>query len=206
VPPGKLIYLLNASLDGYVETPDHSLDWTKVDDELHTWFNDQIRGLDALIYGRRTYELMASYWPTAESDVAATAPVREFARLWCALPKIVLSRSLGAVEGEQPAPPRRGRRRIHPHSTGVFGRPRRRRTDPRGVVHRAGPGRRVPAGRPPGDPRRRHAVFPAARPSCPAAPDRNSQVRFGCRISELRRPLTRFPRWPRRAEPRRSTS
>ena len=99
MPPGKLIYLLNASLDGYVETPDHSLDWTKVDDQLHTWFNDQIRGLDALIYGRRTYELMASYWPTAESDVAATAPVREFARLWCALPKIVLSRSLGTVEG-----------------------------------------------------------------------------------------------------------
>ncbi len=35
---GKVVYLMNVSLDGYVETPDHSLDWGKVDDELHTWF------------------------------------------------------------------------------------------------------------------------------------------------------------------------
>jgi len=31
---GKLVYLMNVSLDGYVETPDHSLDWTVVDEEL----------------------------------------------------------------------------------------------------------------------------------------------------------------------------
>jgi dihydrofolate reductase len=42
---GKLIYLLNVSLDGFIETPDHSLAWTSVDDELHTWFNDHMRGL-----------------------------------------------------------------------------------------------------------------------------------------------------------------
>ena len=40
---GKLIYLLNVSLDGFIETPDHSLAWTSVDDELHTWFNDHMR-------------------------------------------------------------------------------------------------------------------------------------------------------------------
>ena len=34
---GKLIYSMNVSLDGYVETPDHGLDWTNVDEELHTW-------------------------------------------------------------------------------------------------------------------------------------------------------------------------
>src|SRR3972149_5992108 len=50
---GKLIYLLNVSLDGFVETADRSLDWTVVDDELHTWFNEQTRSLDASLYGRR---------------------------------------------------------------------------------------------------------------------------------------------------------
>ncbi len=50
---GKLIYLLNVSIDGFIETPDYSLDWTLVDDELHTWFNDQMRGLAAMLYGRR---------------------------------------------------------------------------------------------------------------------------------------------------------
>jgi hypothetical protein len=34
---GKLIYSMNVSLDGYVEMPAHSLDWSIVDDELHNW-------------------------------------------------------------------------------------------------------------------------------------------------------------------------
>jgi dihydrofolate reductase len=95
---GKLIYLLNVSLDGFVETPDHSLEWTIVDDELHTWFNDQMRTFDASLYGRRMYELMADYWPTGENDPAATDAMREFARIWNPMPKIVFSTSLQHVE------------------------------------------------------------------------------------------------------------
>ena len=52
--------------------PDHSLDWGIVDDELHTFFNDQTRTLDATLYGRRLYEVMAAYWPTGEADPAST--------------------------------------------------------------------------------------------------------------------------------------
>jgi dihydrofolate reductase len=94
---GKLIYLLNVSLDGYVETPDHSLDWSVVDDELHTWFNDRTRELDASIYGRGLYETMSGHWPTAEADPSLTGPEREFAEIWLAMPKIVFSRSLDSV-------------------------------------------------------------------------------------------------------------
>ena len=96
---GKLIYSLNVSLDGFIETPDHSLEWATIDDELHTWFNDQARTLDASLYGRRMYELMAAYWPTAGSDPAATEPMREFARIWNATPKIVFSTTLETVAG-----------------------------------------------------------------------------------------------------------
>ena len=94
---GKLIYLLNVSLDGFVETPDHSLEWATVDDELHQWFNDQMRTLDAQLYGRRIYELMAGHWPTAESDPSVTATEREFAQIWRDIPKIVFSSSLQKV-------------------------------------------------------------------------------------------------------------
>ena len=76
---GKVIFLMNVSLDGYIETPDHSLDWTIVDDELHAWFNDRTRSIEAIVNGRRLYELMNAYWPTAESDPAATGPMVEFA-------------------------------------------------------------------------------------------------------------------------------
>ena len=95
---GKLIYLMNVSLDGFVETTDHSLDWTTVDDELHTWFNDQTRAVEASLYGRRMYELMAAYWPTGEEDPSATDAMREFARIWNPMPKVVFSSSLKHVE------------------------------------------------------------------------------------------------------------
>jgi dihydrofolate reductase len=95
---GKLIYMMNVSLDGFVETPDHSLDWAIVDDELHSWFNDRTRKLDASLYGRRLYELMSAYWPMALSDPSATGPEREFARIWNDLPKVVFSSTLESVE------------------------------------------------------------------------------------------------------------
>jgi len=94
---GKLIYLLNASLDGFVETVDHGLDWTVVDDELHSFFNEQEASLDASLYGRRMYETMSAYWPTAESDPTATRTMLEFARIWNATPKVVFSTTLDTI-------------------------------------------------------------------------------------------------------------
>jgi dihydrofolate reductase len=95
---GKLIYLMNVSLDGFIETPEHSLDWTTVDEEIHTWFNDQLRETAALLYGRRLYELMAAYWPHAESDPKATDYMVEFGRTWVGTPKIVFSSTLTEVD------------------------------------------------------------------------------------------------------------
>ena len=95
---GKLIYCLNVSLDSFVETPDKSLAWTKVDDELHSWFNDDLRKIDASLYGRRLYELMAAYWPTAGSDPDATETERDFGRIWLETPKIVFSTTLPSVD------------------------------------------------------------------------------------------------------------
>ena len=95
---GKLIYLLNVSLDGFIETPDHSLDWTIIDDELHTWFNDHSRALAGELYGRRLWDVMSAYWPTGEDDPTSTETEREFARIWNATPKIVFSTTLDRIE------------------------------------------------------------------------------------------------------------
>ena len=96
---GKLVYLMNVSLDGYVETLDHSLDWMPVNEEVHRWFGDRSRETDAFLYGRRLYEVMNAYWPTAESDPTATDYTIDYARVWNATPKIVFSTSLARVEG-----------------------------------------------------------------------------------------------------------
>jgi dihydrofolate reductase len=94
---GSLIYAMNVSLDGFVETTTHSLDWSVVDEELHRWFGDEIRASDALLYGRRLWETMAAYWPAAEADPNATDYMLDFARVWNAAPKIVFSTTLESV-------------------------------------------------------------------------------------------------------------
>ena len=95
---GNLIYAMNVSLDGFVETTDQSLEWATVDEELHSWFNDRTREIDASIYGGNMYRLMAAYWPTADSDPSATPVEVEFAQIWRPLPKIVFSTTLTSVD------------------------------------------------------------------------------------------------------------
>jgi dihydrofolate reductase len=95
---GRLIYTLNMSLDGYVETSDHSVDWSTADDELLWWFAERARGLDASLYGRRLYETMSAYWPTADSDPTVTEAGLEFQRQWLRIPKIVFSSTLPSVD------------------------------------------------------------------------------------------------------------
>lgn len=94
---GKIVYLMNVSLDGFIETPDHGLDWTVVDEELHYFFNDQTRTAAVMVYGRRLYETMAAYWPTGESNPDSTPAMIEFAQLWNATPIVVFSRTLDSV-------------------------------------------------------------------------------------------------------------
>ena len=95
---GKLVYSMSVSLDGFVETPSRSLDWVQIDEELHSFFNEEAREMSAFLYGRRLYELMVGYWPTAETDPSATPAMREFGRIWIDKPKVVFSRTLDRVE------------------------------------------------------------------------------------------------------------
>jgi dihydrofolate reductase len=91
----KVIYSLSVSLDGFIETRDRSLDWVLVDEEWHQFINDQQAANGAYLYGRRMYENMTAFWPTPEaSDPANPAFVREFARIWADMPKIVFSNTL----------------------------------------------------------------------------------------------------------------
>ncbi|OIJ85428.1 dihydrofolate reductase family protein [Streptomyces colonosanans] len=90
----KIILMMSMSLDGYIEGPDREIDWHVVDDELHQHFNDVLKNMGAFLNGRVTYQLMADYWPGADRDPAASAPVVEYARIWRNMPKVVFSRTL----------------------------------------------------------------------------------------------------------------
>ena len=95
----KLIYSMMVSLDGFIARPDGDLAWILIDEELHTFANEQAREVDVELYGRRLWETMAAYWPTADENPDAPAVEVEFARIWRDLPKIVFSRTLDRVEG-----------------------------------------------------------------------------------------------------------
>jgi len=94
----KLIFSMGVSLDGFIAGPGGEIDWTVPDDELHRFHNEQTRELGAHLLGRRLYEEML-VWETAGRDPSVGDTETEFARIWQALPKIVFSRTLEAVEG-----------------------------------------------------------------------------------------------------------
>ncbi len=90
----KIISQLLVSLDGYVEGPNHELDWHRVDDEFNAYAVEMLRESDVLIMGRKTYELMAGYWPIAADDHPG---VKEHMNR---TPKLVFSRTLTSVAWE----------------------------------------------------------------------------------------------------------
>ncbi len=78
------------SLDGFFETPDKKLDWCVVDEEFFAYACEMLRSVDAILFGRATYEHMAAYWPTAPKD--------EIADHMNGLAKVVFSRTLKKAE------------------------------------------------------------------------------------------------------------
>jgi dihydrofolate reductase len=96
---GKLSYGMNVSVDCYIADRSGSIEWSMPEHELHQYWNDHTRALAVSLYGRKLWELMSAYWPTADEDPSATPVVVEFAQLWRAVPKVVFSQTLDKVEG-----------------------------------------------------------------------------------------------------------
>lgn len=86
----KLFLFMMTSLDGYFEGPDHDLSWHNVDEEFVEFAIEQLQTIDTILFGRRTYEMMASFWSSEEA--LKTDP--ETAKLMSETPKVVFSRTL----------------------------------------------------------------------------------------------------------------
>jgi dihydrofolate reductase len=94
----KVIYTTSLSLDGYIEAATGDPSWVFPDEELHLFFNDFEAEIDTHLYGRRMYELMVAYWPTADQNPSAPSYEVDYAHIWKAVPKVVFSSSLETVE------------------------------------------------------------------------------------------------------------
>lgn len=94
----KLIYGMNSTLDRYVAAPDDDLGWSASSDELFQWWLDQEKAIGLLLYGRKVWEGMSSYWPTRDQQPDATAAQIEFSRNWRDTPKAVFSSTIDKVD------------------------------------------------------------------------------------------------------------
>ncbi len=90
----KLFLFVMVSLDGYFEGEDHDLSWHNVDAEFNKYAIKHTSEAGILLFGRKTYELMANYWPSAHA--ATDDPV--VANLMNNTPKIVFSTTLKKAE------------------------------------------------------------------------------------------------------------
>jgi dihydrofolate reductase len=86
----KVIMFNMVTLDGYFEGPNHDINWHRVDEEFNDFSIEQINTADSILFGRVTYQLMESYWPTP--DALVNDP--EITVTMNAIPKYVFSRTL----------------------------------------------------------------------------------------------------------------
>ena len=94
---GRVFVHMSVSVDGFFEGPRADISWHLVDAEVHGYVNDVLRPVATYLVGRRSYELMQAYWPTADLEPDVPPEIRDFAEQWRSTPKVVASRTLASV-------------------------------------------------------------------------------------------------------------
>jgi dihydrofolate reductase len=92
-----LIYSMSVSVDGFIADRDGAFGWTAPNEEQFRFHIEQVRELGGYLCGRGLYETMLP-WETdpsmRDNELGDT-----FADVWCAIPKVVFSRTLDSVQG-----------------------------------------------------------------------------------------------------------
>jgi dihydrofolate reductase len=89
---------MHMSLDGFVAGPKGEMNWIKVDEEIFDHVGKRISEGDTALYGRVTYQMMESYWPTAADKPGASKHDIEHSEWYSKVHKIVLSKTMKGSE------------------------------------------------------------------------------------------------------------
>ena len=93
----KIVLFMHTSLDGFVAGPNGEMDWIKVDEEIFDYAGDRTNEADTALYGRVTYQMMESYWPTAGDQPTATKHDKQHSGWYNKVAKVVLSKTMQGV-------------------------------------------------------------------------------------------------------------
>ena len=90
----RLVLFMHTSLDGFVGGSNGEMDWIDVNDEMFEYAGQRTREADTALYGRVTYQMMESYWPTAGDQPTATKHDIEHSKWYNSVAKVVVSRTM----------------------------------------------------------------------------------------------------------------
>lgn len=91
---GNLTLFMHISLDGYCAGVNGEMNWIHVDDEIFDYGGERIYSTDTALYGRKTFQMMEEYWPTAADQPNPTKHAIEHSMWYKTAKKIVLSKTL----------------------------------------------------------------------------------------------------------------
>ena len=92
-----LIYSMSVSVDGFIADREGGFEWGAPSEDLFRFHLALVSELGGYLLGRRLYEAML-VWET-DPSLRDSEPRAAFADVWCALPKVVFSRTLDSVQG-----------------------------------------------------------------------------------------------------------
>ena len=93
----KIVSMIHLSLDGMASGPNDELDWISYDSDLESYAHSMHDRMDAVIWGRHTYEGM-KYFLTVPGNPDSSEAERNHARFLDESTKIVVSRTLDKIE------------------------------------------------------------------------------------------------------------
>ena len=92
-----LIYSMSPSVDGFIADREGAFEWGAPSEDLFRFHTALVGELGGYLLGRRLYEAML-VWET-DPSMRDNEARSVFADIWCAIPKIVFSRTLDSVQG-----------------------------------------------------------------------------------------------------------
>ncbi|MBO9563537.1 MAG: dihydrofolate reductase [Niastella sp.] len=90
----KIVLFLHTSLDGFVAGRNGEMNWIKVDAEIFDYAGNRTDAADTALYGRKTYDMMEAYWPTAANKPNASKHDKEHSAWYNTVHKVVVSKTM----------------------------------------------------------------------------------------------------------------
>jgi dihydrofolate reductase len=94
----KVVSFMHISLDGYTTDENGGMGWILVDEEMFDYAGQRTNESDIALYGRKTYELMESYWPTAADQPNPSKHDIEHSQWYKHVKKVIVSKTMKGAQ------------------------------------------------------------------------------------------------------------